>query len=179
MDPKAKRYKTIDINPRLEKFKRWIEERGGEILKGSNSDEILRFRSSRGVSVIYHNNKGILSFFGEAETAWEAYLHAHQWRANNVPRQYKTSDQDLDTLYERDKGLCFFCQCHVQHVDASAEHLVAKTHGGPNHIANKFLAHKLCNSQAGHLSAVEKIAIHTRAVLDRAWNQLMNKLEQS
>jgi hypothetical protein len=37
------------------------------------------------------------------------------------------------------------------------------THGGPNHINNLFLTHKICNQRAGHLSAPEKIRMHVEA----------------
>jgi hypothetical protein len=49
--------------------------------------------------------------------------------------------------------------------DESEEHLVSITHGGPQHISNKFLAHRVCNAKAGHMSAPEKIQLHVEAHL--------------
>ena len=70
-------------------------------------------------------------------------------------------------ILERDGPGCFFCGGEFPPVNwdqdpgraPTIEHLVAKAHGGPEHISNKFAAHSACNVSAGHMSAPEKIAL--------------------
>jgi 5-methylcytosine-specific restriction endonuclease McrA len=71
------------------------------------------------------------------------------------------------TLIERDGEGCFYCFEEVPGL-MTQEHLVARAHGGPNHISNKFRACRPCNEAAGHLSAPEKIRIREVALLRRA-----------
>jgi hypothetical protein len=148
------------IKPKLEAFKIWLVARGAELHDSNGEYELLRFKTDKGVSIFYFKKNGAITFYGEARNAWLAFKNQTNWRA--VPptaRIRKPSDQN--TVRTRDGHLCFFCSKTVEYTDGSLEHLVALTHGGPNHISNKFLAHVECNNAVGHLSAPEKIRIHT------------------
>lgn len=163
-----------DIFPKLEKFKDFLNQRGAEILEPTNELELLRFRTPQATSVVYKDKKGRISFFQEAEEAWNAYKDGHPWRASHVPKRRSTGSHDIPLLIKRDGDLCFFCQKKVlNNGDASVEHLVSRTHNGPEHLSNKYLAHKDCNDKVGYLSAPEKIAIHTNAVITRILDEVM------
>lgn len=159
------------VAAKLNNLKVWLNERGAELLVPTNEFEVLRFRTSKGTSVIYTKKNGAITFTGEAETAWNEFLKAGSWRANPAtPR--RTNATEFAALRARDGDLCFYCQEHVDVKDASEEHLVSLTHGGPNHISNKFLTHRICNQRVGNLSAPEKIKIHVSAVMRVAANKL-------
>jgi hypothetical protein len=153
-----------DIKPRLYSLKTFLTERGAEVLEPTSNFELLRFRTVKGVSVIYFKKTGDITFFGEAEDVWKAYTRNLSWRAMPSSKS-KRSSVDIQTIRKRDGDLCFYCQEHVDKKEESAEHLVALTHGGPDHISNKFLSHRECNLHAGYMSAVEKIKIHVNSVL--------------
>lgn len=159
------------VGPRLEKLKVWLSERGAEVLVPTNEFEVLRFRTQKGVSVIYTKKNGAITFVGEAEVAWNAFMTAASWRANPATKR-KPNSTELSAIRARDGDLCFYCQEHVDDSDASEEHLVSLTHGGPNHITNKFLAHRICNQRVGNLSAPEKIKVHVTAVIRIAADKL-------
>lgn len=157
-----------DVVREAAEFKLWLSEHGAEVLEPTNEWELIRFRTGKGTSVIYRKkdlNAGC-SIIGEGLTAWREFQKPHSsWRA--IPRTKRIlgkSAVDCNTLRKRDGHNCFFCNRIVDYSDESVEHLVAITHGGPQHISNKYLAHVECNKAAGHLSAVEKIKIHSRAV---------------
>jgi hypothetical protein len=58
--------------------------------------------------------------------------------------------KQLRKLWERSRGVCFYCQRKVSLEAASVEHL------GP---AGKELAHRTCNGVAGALSLVHKLEL--------------------
>ncbi len=62
----------------------------------------------------------------------------------------------------RDGNRCFYCPNTIPAGLETIEHLVPAAAGGPNHLANLFLAHRSCNEAAGTVSAVEKIRLRER-----------------
>jgi len=157
---------TLALHPRvLPTFTSWIVSRGAQVLATTNEYEMLRFKTDTGTGVVYRNKHFRLKLVGEAPVAFEAFRKGLPWRATPaVPRVRRSADEQ--TLRLRDGDLCFFCQKDLGD-DATVEHLVARTHSGPNHISNKVLAHKICNADVGHMSAMEKIRIHTQALLSK------------
>jgi hypothetical protein len=143
------------LSAHLATFKRQIIEAGAELLGPTNPYEVLRFRTSKGVGVIYTGRRG--------ET-WNAEALAARdclGKGSLAPVKVQGRRRDKSTvtaLLERDGQTCFFCGKELAG-DLTIEHLVAVAHGGPNHVSNLFLAHASCNQAAGHLSAPEKIAM--------------------
>lgn len=52
----------------------------------------------------------------------------------------------LDEIFERDGGVCHLCRKTVARSDASVDHLIPVSLGGPHTRANVGLAHRSCNS---------------------------------
>jgi hypothetical protein len=154
-----------EMNPRLDAFKKWLVARGAELLVTMGEWELLRFKSGDNLCIIYYKKNGEVTFHGKSEEVWKAYLSGSSWRAMPATARRQRSSTEITTLRKRDGDHCFFCMQLVSQEDESVEHLVSLTHNGPQHISNKFLAHKKCNAQANHLSAPEKIAIHTRTAI--------------
>lgn len=141
-------------------FKKQLLEAGAEILGPTNLYEVLRFRTSKGVGVIYTGRRGE-TWNAEAIAARDAL-----GTGSLAPVKINGRRRDKSTvaaLLLRDGDACFFC-ARLLEGDLTIEHLVAVAHGGPNHVSNLFLAHAACNHAAGHLSAPEKVAL---AILTR------------
>lgn len=152
-----------------DRFVEFLKARGAQVLEPTNEWEVLRFLAGDQTCVIYKNKRNGLTFIGDAYNAFTAFKSGgRSWRAAPRTGGKKRSPPRLQAIRERDGGCCFYCLQPVTVEDESEEHLVAMTHGGPNHIANLFLAHKKCNSEAGHLSAAEKIRTHVEAHMRRA-----------
>jgi 5-methylcytosine-specific restriction endonuclease McrA len=148
------------IRQKKEFFEKWLSANGAQVLTPTNEWELVRFRDGGVTSVIYANKRDGVTFTGSARVAWDGYKTARPWRAATpkAKRQNKKDrDKYVETLRERDGDTCFFCAKPMDEVTESVEHLLAVTHGGAQHISNMFLAHKLCNEMASHLSVVEKI----------------------
>lgn len=151
---------------KVAKFKAWLTQNGAAVLETTNVWEIVRFMAGNSVSVIYSNTKGVeTKKTGEAKRAWEAYRTGGSWRAVKAKPLLSKSSPVIATIRKRDGDRCFYCARLVSQADESIEHIVSRTHGGPNHLSNYALTHNLCNQQAGHLSAMEKIAMHVESIM--------------
>jgi len=53
----------------------------------------------------------------------------------------------LDEIYERDNAVCSLCGEHVVRNQATMDHIVPVTRGGPHTRANVALAHRSCNTR--------------------------------
>jgi len=151
------------LTSRRSKFEAFLVERGAQILQPTNEWEVLRFKTSRGTSIVYCNARGGITPTGESLKAWEAFEKSGPWRASPAPKK-RVSGRDktaplVNALLRRDGIGCFYCWKETTDCDRSLEHLVSLAHGGPNHLSNLVLAHRKCNSEAGHLSVMEKIRI--------------------
>lgn len=150
------------LTKRRAKFEEFLTARGAQILQPTNEWEVLRFRSSVGVSIVYRNAQDGLTWTGNSAEAWSAFAKGQPWRGTPKTKSLKNVDAKERAVLARDGAECFFCWKATTDGNRTLEHLVARTHGGPNHLSNLFLAHRKCNAEAGHLSAVEKIRIRER-----------------
>ena len=144
----------------LATFRKRLEEAGAEILAPTNPYEVLRFRSSKGVGVIYKGKRGE-TWNAEALAARD-HLDARAGSLAPVAVKGRRKDKaTVDALLVRDGDACLFCGKPLDG-DITVEHLVAIAHGGPYHVSNLFLAHAACNQAAGHMSAPEKVGLAIR-----------------
>lgn len=143
---------------RLGRFSHWLGERGAQVQAATSEWELLRFKANRKTSIVYRNSAGALTFTGEAESAWKSYLSAGSWRGCDSTKRSKKTSTEVRSLLARDGEFCFLCGRALES-DITVEHLVAVAHGGPNHLSNKALMHRLCNERVNHLSVVEKVRI--------------------
>ncbi|MBU9468623.1 HNH endonuclease [Burkholderia multivorans] len=151
------------LTNRRAKFEAFLVERGAQILQPTNEWEVLRFKTARGTSIVYCNARGSVTPTGEALKAWDAFERGKPWRAAPAPKKRVKGRDRLHPIYNalvrRDGHACFYCGEPTSEGDRSIEHLVARAHGGPDHLSNMVLAHRGCNASAGHLSVMEKIKI--------------------
>lgn len=148
------------LEKKLAGLKDWLSARGAQVLATTNPYEVVRFRAGQEVAVVYAKGNGQLTYQGLARKALNAFACNGAWSAGVAVKRVKRS-ADERTLLERDGPLCFLCCCELGD-DITVEHLVSVAHGGPNHIANKVLAHERCNQRMGHLSVMEKIALRDK-----------------
>lgn len=147
------------LTKRRAKFEEFLTARGAQILQPTNEWEVLRFKTKKGLSIVYRNKRDGLTFTGEADRAWTAFVSNHTWNGATSTERKKRRAPDVEALIRRDGTACFFCLTEMAEDDRSLEHLVPLSHGGPNHLSNYVLAHRKCNEVAGSKSAMEKIRI--------------------
>ncbi|WP_419902084.1 HNH endonuclease [Kiloniella sp.] len=141
----------------LEQFATWLRAAGAEILEPTSEWEVLRFRGSTGVGIVYTNKHGSRSVTGVSKEAFDAYCNGEKWDGKCPAGERTKRGQHYDTLVKRDGEKCVYCGTTSEYL--TLEHVVSLNCGGPNHINNLALACRSCNQEAGHLSAVEKFRI--------------------
>lgn len=140
----------------LASFENRLKAAGAEILGPTNPYEVLRFRTSKGVGVIYTGRRGE-TWNAEALAARD---HLDAGKGSLAPVRVvgrRNGKSTVAALAARDGDACFFCGRPLEG-DITVEHLVAVAHGGPNHVSNLYLAHAACNQEVGHMAAPEKVA---------------------
>ena len=149
----------------IKRFREWLTANGAEVMAPTNPYEVVRFRGDQGVSVIYRSDsKPISSMTGQAAAALDAFRRRVPMRFVARSRSLiARSEPVVRALLERDGSACFYCDAPFgDDLSPTREHLLSRTHGGPDHIANQALACRPCNVAAGHLSLVEKIRLRDR-----------------
>jgi hypothetical protein len=163
---------TSAVERKAANFRKWLAAHGAEILAPTNPYEVMRFRGNGQISIVRTNARGRNSFVGEAEEAWEAFRKGASFRFGARVKRRRRSDAVVTAIRQRDGDLCFFCREPVDEDDESIEHLVPVIHQGPNHLSNLALAHRQCNSDAGHQDAMTKISAHVAAEVRRLSERL-------
>lgn len=143
---------------KIDDFKAWLAARGAEVLEPTNPYELLRFRTSRGVSVLYTKATGEQTPTGECALALKAYQKGGAWDAGVKSSRVKLSPR-VKSLIARDGSCCFLCLQPMAEDDISIDHLVPVAHGGPNHMSNLVLMHPQCNHSVGHQPPIKKILL--------------------
>lgn len=138
-----------------EKFKNWLGNHGAVVLDPTNEWEVVRFRTVGGVSVVYTNKRGDLTFTGESSAAYTAFTANKPWKAINRKRQsLKARKARIAT---RDGKGCFSCLARLSLEELTIEHLLSFAHGGTDNINNLALFCQPCNTAVGNMSVSKKI----------------------
>lgn len=155
----------------FEKFKTWLGKQGAEVLPPTNEWEVVRFRTTNGVSVIYTKANGRLTFTGESDKAMSRFEKGESWKI--IDRKRQALRQQKARLASRDGKECFFCAVKHGNLDSyTVEHLLSFSHGGTDNINNLCLACEPCNTKVGNWPVVKKILYReqmrasTRRVID-------------
>lgn len=140
----------------INKFKKYVSERGAIILDPTSEWEVLRFRTQNGVSVVYKNKNGRLTYTGESIDAWAAFTsNKFSWRAVDVKRK-NLKDKKIK-LANRDGKRCFYHGEKMDFDQLTIEHLLNKSHGGNDHESNLCLSCADCNTIVGNWPLTKKM----------------------
>jgi hypothetical protein len=148
------------LKAKLPAFREFLTARGAEVLEPTNEWEVVRFRAAGMTAIVYTNSRGGITADRVARQAMDAFVSGGTWSAGVATARVRRP-ADVRALLARDGDRCFLCREPLGE-DISVEHLVPVAVGGPNHLANKALAHGRCNLRMGHLSVMEKIALREK-----------------
>lgn len=156
---------------KIGKFKTWLTKKGAVILAPTNQWELLRFKTVNGVSVIYTNAAGRVTFTGESETAYTAYTKNKSWKA--VDRKRQSLRAHKARLAARDGKKCFFCHANLGFDKLTIEHLLSVSHGGTDNDNNLCLACEPCNTTVGNWPVVKKILYRAKKLAEKMYEGLL------
>lgn len=151
----------------LKASRKWLQKRNSYILEPKASDEVLRF-STRGYDgVIHRNSRGRLLANSIADKAITCFLRRQPWSggigstASTKHRKERTHFERMQLIRfisGRDGGCtCAYCGKGLSENEATLEHVIPISKGGPDIPANIVIACKKCNEAAGSMSLKEKM----------------------
>lgn len=164
-------------------FRDWMVKHHAILLPPTNAYEIFRADTRMGMLVGYRNRKGKNSFSSpEAQELFEAYSRkSTNAPASLSPEANKRHDigsakrrKLLKSVMARDGDGCFFCEGRLrrpyQHADlsdptrtdATLDHFLPVSKGGPNNLHNYVAACRPCNAEADAMGIVEKVKFRDR-----------------
>lgn len=171
-------FKTAD-------FAAWLAANGAEVGTPTNPYEVIRYRAYDGgnraaTHIVYAKESGLLTFTAASKSHYTQFLTGSQIyptkRQATPPQKNREAIEGPSKasklrakLLERDGDECWFCG-HTMGEDITVEHLVPKSKGGRNMLANYSLAHAACNHRAADMPLIQKIEL--RASLRGAVKQL-------
>lgn len=160
----------------MQGFAGWLANNGAEVAAPTNPYEVIRYRAYQpgrtraATHVVYAKDNGLLNFQGLSS---EHYMHFQDGSSITMrpmadggvflvtPPAPSKGAVAREALLIRDGDECWYCGLEMG-ADATIEHLVPKSKGGLNGIANYVLAHKRCNAAAADKPLVSKIEMRSR-----------------
>lgn len=164
-------------------FAAWLARNGAEVNTPTNPYEVIRYRAYEDESrraathIVYAKESGLLTFTGSSKAHYTQFLTGSQMcpgtlreaiavAAVKAKPRHRASEAGKKAptrkaLLERDGDGCWFCGLPLGD-DITIEHLVPKSSGGRNMLANYALAHRQCNADAADLPLTEKIEMRNR-----------------
>ena len=156
-------------------FVAWLAKNGAEVGTPTNPYEVVRYRayvsgSARASThVVYAKENGLLNFQGTSaehyaafQDGWSPTLSSNAkggvFLVTETVRKAPRGQVTREALLARDGDECWFCGLAMGD-DQTIEHLVPKSKGGLNGLANYVLAHKRCNAEAADMPLVAKIEL--------------------
>lgn len=175
--PMPSRDHQIDVQT----FAGWLAMGGAEIGVPTNPYELLRYRAypdgatKMMTSIIYRKDSGQITWTGASFKHYRRFLDgtpmigqsagkakkALKAKPAKVVKGMSQKEVTREKLLERDGDQCWFCG-RTMGADKTIEHLVPKSAGGNNSLANYALAHRACNAHAADMPLVEKIELRQR-----------------
>ncbi|MGV3695531.1 HNH endonuclease [Flavobacterium sp.] len=135
------------------KFKKWLINKGCEILPPTNEFEVLRFKGKE-TAVFYNTGKTSNQYANKAYIAFKTNAH---WTGGPVKTGRQNSyKKEKINLLERDGDCCFLCGNKLLD-DITVEHLIALSNGGKNNLSNMVLMHVRCNNQVSNIPISDKV----------------------
>lgn len=162
---------------RQAQFVTFLEKSGAVVVPPTNEWELVRFRTANGVSVVYTNKKGVLTFTGESQKAYDAFRLNKGWKAVDRPRRALKALKSR--LAARDGKQCFIHGEKLKFDQLTIEHLLSFGHGGSDNINNLCLACEPCNQAMGNMSVTQKMLFRDRKLAEYAEMQQAALMEDA
>ena len=139
----------------LERFKKWLEDQGGEILPPTNEYELLRFKGEK-TGVIYTSGKTSGHY---ANNTINNFIHGAPWAGRAKKSKRIQYGKYVPAIIKRDGKNCFYCNEEVSEDDRSVDHLQPLSKSGRNMLQNMVLMHKECDEKLGNADLPTKIKL--------------------
>lgn len=146
-----------DVNK--EAFCAWLEENGYKILAVRSAHEFVRYRKHSGKdTTINVTRAGVLNIAGSQRALVQAFLTGE----SDLKLPASSKDKLRMRLIERDGARCAYCGRQLSMEEATIEHVVPKSAGGPSNLHNYLLACAECNRAVANYTIGQKVDVLLR-----------------
>lgn len=149
-------------------FVAWLAFNGAEIGVPTNAYEVVRYLAhAEGhrkpvTHIVYAKENGLLTFMPGTREHYAQFLGVDGTGALAGKMGASQRKNMRAAIIARDGKGCWFCGGATTAATESIEHLVPRSKGGPDTMANFVLAHKKCNVTAGDMDLGGKIALRDK-----------------
>ena len=174
----------------VEGFLVYLAEQGCEVGKPSNPYEVVRYRAywkrskKPETQIVYARENGLLTWTKGTQGHYLAFMEGKSLVEQSPTPLITFSEGKLATaheqnlggrgknakirhkLLERDGDECWFCGEPMGR-DCTIEHLIPRSDGGRNTMANYALAHEKCNQAAANKPLVEKVEMRLQMRVEK------------
>lgn len=160
-------------------FVSWLAKCGAAVGVPTNPYEMCRykvydFRGHMATHIVYRKDRGTITWTGNSFGHYQRFINGNslppqtEGEPDGLPRlrtppsaKRNRGEITRERLLDRDGDECWFCGTAMG-LDTTIEHLVPKSAGGRNMLANYALAHQKCNARAANLPLVKKIELRQK-----------------
>lgn len=149
-------------------FAAWLAYNGAEIGIPTNGYEVIRYlahaegRRKPVTHIVYAKESGLLTFMPGTREHYAQFIGIEGSGALTGEMGASQRKNMRAAIIARDGKGCWFCGGATTSATESIEHLVPRSKGGPDALANFVLAHKSCNHEAADMDLGDKIALRDR-----------------
>jgi len=149
-------------------FVAWLAFNGAEIGIPTNAYEVVRYLAhAEGhrkpvTHIVYAKETGILTYMPGTREHYAQFLGIEGDGSLKGKMGAAQRKNMRAAIVARDGPDCWFCGKATTKSTESIEHLVPRSKGGPDALANFVLAHTHCNRAAGDMDLNGKIALRDK-----------------
>lgn len=158
-------YKQNEMN--IPAFRKWLMRRNAIISELASGDEVLRFSTTKGFGVIHQTKRGRYITNEVADKAFKCFRSRGSWSGGHnieaiatqrVNRTVQDKRKLLEKLVKRDgERACAYCGKPLGWDNATIEHVIPVSRGGPDRIDNMVIACRVCNAYMGDAPLIDKL----------------------
>lgn len=155
-------------------FVAWLAYNGAEIGIPTNQYEVVRYLAhAEGhrkpvTHIVYTKESGLLTWMPGTRDHYAQFIGIE---GDGVIKGRPSRSKRMSfraQIAKRDGKDCWFCGKATTPATESIEHLVPRSQGGPDTLANFVIAHKKCNELAGDKCLADKIALRDKLRTEKA-----------
>lgn len=180
-------------------FESWLKEKGATLYDPYEMSELVRYRwkGDRIWHIVFRRSNGRLSYLNKASADYDDFIGLNRTRARKSEststmrllqqnERHAAYNRKIAELVAKSDGRCWYCNTDFSKergpLEATKEHVLAKSKKGFDSRDNIVLTHKICNWKVGTADVGIKRAVraalrkHTERHGKLDWDAFLDEL---
>ena len=150
-------------------FMAWLERNGARGLPLANGSQVGRYDTCLGIVEVWQESDFSMGPpQGLAHDLFEVFMNggSRYLQPADLTGEFSQAKKNR-VLKQGHPCRCFYCNCSIEKKDMTLEHVLPKSKGGPDHIANLVLACGPCNELMANRTIHEKMTLRDKIRAER------------